>query len=218
MPQAATPWSPPGQLMRRLIGWNDCFYHLMDYPQQVERLLAVMTDKYWDMHKLLVESPALIIQYGAHFHTQMTPKPVFREFFCPHLKQVAEYYHRHGKLMQFHGDGDVYGLEEMILEIGYDIAECLVTAPMVKITLQRLREVWGNKIVIWGGLPSILLCDPFTDNDFEAYMRELFQVIAPGDAFILGIADMAVPATKWDRFERVLPLVQELGQYPIKPQ
>jgi hypothetical protein len=215
IPQVNTPWSPPGELMRRLIGWNNCYYHLADYPQQMERLLQIMIDKYWEMHRIIADSPALIVQHGAHFHAQMTPPPIFRRFFVPHLTEVAEFYHQHGKLLQFHGDGDVNGLEEMILEIGYDIAECLVTAPMVTITLKRLREVWGNRITIWGGLPSILLCEPFTDEEFVAYMRDLFRTIAPCDAFVLGIADMAMPASKWSRIESVLPMVQEYGRYPI---
>jgi len=215
IPQANSPWSPPGELMRRLIGWGDCYYHLADYPQKFERLLAIMIDKYWEMHKLLVESPALIIQHGAHFHAQMSPPPIFRQFFVPYLTKVATLYHAHGKLLQFHGDADVNGLEEMILEIGYDIAECLVTAPMVKVTLQRLREVWGDHITIWGGVPSNILCDPFTDQEFDAYLLDLFRTIAPGNAFILGVADMVMPAAKWDRFESILPMVERYGRYPI---
>ncbi len=216
IPQAALPWEAPGQLFRGLIGWEQCFYHLYDYPQQVERLLAAITESYWEMHRLVAQSPALIVAYGAHFHTQMTPPPIFRQFFLPHLKEVCDFYHAHGKLVQFHGDADVTGLEEMILNAGYDIAECLVTAPMVKVSLEHLRQVWGNRIIIWGGLPSILLCDPFSDEDLVQYMHQLFGAIAPGDAFILGVGDMVMPTSHWERFERVGAMVREYGNYPIE--
>ena len=217
IPQINTPWTPAGQVFNRLIGWNQCYYHLHDYPREVDRLLGVITDFYDDMHRVCAESPALIVSHGSHYHSQMTPPPIFEQYFLPYLKKVSAYYHRHGKLLQFHGDADVAGLEELILEAGYDIAEVLVTAPMVTVTLERLRKVWGDKIIIWGGIPSIILCDPFTDEDFEAYMRDLFRTIAPGDAFILGVADMVMPASKWERFESIAPMVREYGAYPIGP-
>ena len=217
VPQQNTPWTPAGQVLNRLIGWNQCYYHLQDYPQEAERLMRVITDFCWDMHRVCAESPALIISHGSHYHSEMTPPPIFKEYFLPYLKEVSAYYHQHSKLLQFHGDADVSGLEEYLIEAGYDIAEVLVTSPMVPLTLERARQVWGDRMIIWGGIPSIILCEPFTDAEFEAHMRDLFRVIAPGDAFILGVADMVVPATKWERFERVAPMVEKYGQYPIDP-
>lgn len=217
VPQQNTPWTPAGQILNKLIGWRDCYYHLNDYPQEIERLTQTITDLYWDMHKICAESPALIISHGSHYHSDMTPPPIFEEYFVPYLKEVSAYYHKHDKLLQFHADADVSGLEEMILEAGYDIAEVLVTAPMVPLTLAHAREVWGDKVIIWGGIPSIILCEPFTDEFFEAYVRDVLRTVAPGDAFILGVADMVVPASKWARLERVGPMVKEWGQYPIDP-
>ncbi len=81
----------------------------------------------------------------------------------------------------------------------------------------RREFLSGNRITIWGGIPSTLFCDPYTDEDFDSYMRDLFRIIAPGDAFILGVADNVLAATRWERFERVLPLVEAYGQYPIDP-
>ena len=48
-------------------------------------------------------------------------------------------------------------------------------------------------------------------------MHGLLRAIAPGDAFILGIGDMLVPASKWERFERVGEMIEAYGQYPIDP-
>ena len=92
----------------------------------------------------------------------------------------------------------------------------MVTAPMVQATLDHLREVWGNRIITWGGIPSIILCEPYTDEEFDVYMHDLFRIIAPGDAFILGVGDMPVPATKWERIERVGEMIKHYGRYPIE--
>jgi hypothetical protein len=209
--------TPVGHLLRDLIGYNDAYLHLYDYPDKFERLLRVMVDVEWEAHRVLAASPALVIHHGEHFDSQMTPPPIFKTYFLPYLKEVTAYYHQHGKLVMGHLDADLTGLEEMVLESGYDIGECVTTFPLVPMTLQRLREVWGNRLIIWGGLPSTILSEPYTDEEFEAYMRELFRIIAPGDAFILGVADNVMGDTRWERMERVLPLIEEYGQYPIDP-
>jgi len=47
-------------------------------------------------------------------------------------------------------------------------------------------------------------------------MIDLFKTIAPGDAFILGVADNVMPEAKIERVKRVTEMVDEYGWYPIK--
>jgi hypothetical protein len=86
---------------------------------------------------------------------------------------------------------------------------------MVPITLAQARAVLGTDVVIWGGVPSVILCEPFSDEDFEAYMRDVFHTIAPGDAFILGVADNVMAESKLERLEYTSRMVEEIGYYPI---
>jgi hypothetical protein len=46
-------------------------------------------------------------------------------------------------------------------------------------------------------------------------MDEVFRAIAPGRAFILGIADNAMPGSSIERIRRITQMVQRRGQYPI---
>ena len=78
-----------------------------------------------------------------------------------------------------------------------------------------MSETWGTKVIIWGGIPSVLLCDPVTDAQFEDYMHDLFRTIAPGDAFILGVADNVMAEGILERVKRVTEWVEEYGRYPI---
>jgi len=210
-------WTPIGRLLREYIGYNNAYLHLYDYPERFERLLRTMIDVEWEAHRILAASPAPVIHHGSHFDSQMTPPPIFKTYFLPYCKEMTAYYHQHGKLVLAHLDADLTGLEEMVLEAGYDMGECVTTFPLVPMTLKRLREAWSNRFVIWGGLPSTILSEPYTDEEFEAYMRDLFRTIAPGDAFILGVADNVMADTHWDRMERVLPLIEKYGKYPIDP-
>ena len=47
-------------------------------------------------------------------------------------------------------------------------------------------------------------------------MQQLFRAIAPGDAFILGVADNVMAEAKLSRIERVSEMMQEYGRLPIQ--
>jgi hypothetical protein len=81
--------------------------------------------------------------------------------------------------------------------------------------LAEARAAWEDRVIIWGGVPSVILEDPFTDEQFEGYLDDLFRTIAPGRAFILGIADNAMPGSKIERIARITQIVQQRGKVPI---
>lgn len=97
------------------------------------------------------------------------------------------------------------------------MSECFCTSPMVEVTLEEARAAWGTDVIIFGGVPSIVLEPTFPEEEFEAYMRGLFRAIAPGDAFILGVADNVMPTSLIERVERISELVETHGAYPVKP-
>ncbi len=64
-------------------------------------------------------------------------------------------------------------------------------------------------------MPSVILEEAYSEAAFEAYMAEMFRTIAPGDAFILGIADNVMPTSLISRIKRITEMVEEYGIYPI---
>ena len=95
------------------------------------------------------------------------------------------------------------------------MVECFVTAPMVETTLAEAKKAWGDRVIIWGGIPSAILEEPYTDKQFDAFLDGLFPTIAPGDAFILGVADNVMPGAKPDRLRRISDTISARGRYPI---
>jgi hypothetical protein len=202
-------------MMRELAGYGRIFFHLQDHPQRVESLLAVMEDKQRELWRMAADSPATLLLYGLHFDSQITPPPLFRRYFLPHLQEFNRTMHRHGKLVAFHSDADTSLLLDLLLEAEYDCADTFTCYPMVRVSLSPVRQSWGNRITIWGGIPSLLLAPTFTDPEFEAYMDDLFLTIAPGDAFILGVGDNVLPDSLIERIRWVSQMVRERGRYPL---
>ncbi len=206
---------PMFQILKDLVGFNNAFFHLHDYPDRVSRLLEVLTEHALEIQQVTIESPAQLISHGNHFASQMTPPYLFEKYMLPYFQPFAERLHQRGKVLACHADADTSMLLDLIMQAGFDMVESFVTAPMVPVTLQQARAAFGNKVIIWGGIPSTILCDLVNNHEFEEYMVNLFRTIAPGDAFILGVSDNIMAEAKLERIERVSEMVKEYGTYPI---
>jgi hypothetical protein len=199
-----------------LAGFQQAYYHLMDYPDKVEHLLAVMAEVQRErLWPVIAESPARLIMNGYHLSSHMTPPHLFEKYILPYYEQSIPYLHDHGKWAAMHADDDVSCILELIERAGWDMVDCLVTEPMVPLTLAQAREAWGDRVIISGGLPAVLLLPEVPEDEFRAYVDNLFQVIAPGDAFVLGVADNVMPNSVIDRIAWVSEQVERRGRYPI---
>lgn len=208
---------PFHHFLQKLVGYNHAYFHLSDYPDQVEHLLELMTEIDREMvWPILADSPARLVLHGVHFDSQITPRPLFERYIQPYYQEFSELLHAHGKTLCMHADNDSRLLLSLIKASGFDMAETFTTAPMVTCTLSEARAAWGTEVIIWGGVPSVILEDQFPDAEFEAYMKDLFRTVAPGDAFILGVADNVMPRARLDRLLRITEMAATWGRYPVQ--
>lgn len=202
--------------MQSLVGYEQAFYHLSDHPNDVERLLAVLTDHLKaTVWPLMLDSSARLLVHGHHFSSQMTPPPVYARFILPYYQELAPRLRARGKVLALHADNDTRQILSLIEQSGFGMVECFATAPLVETTLAEARAAWGDRIIIWGGVPSTVLEPPYTEDQFEKHMEELFRTIAPGRAFILGISDNAMPESDIRRIRRITQMVEERGACPV---
>ena len=57
---------------------------------------------------------------------------------------------------------------------------------------------------------------PRTDEEFDAYIINLFKEIAPGNNFIVGMGDNFPIDGDIDRIHRVVELIDKYGTLPIE--
>lgn len=209
---------PFHHFLQKLAGYESGYYHLVDYPAKVERLLALMADVEQDQVWPILESaPAGLYLHGLHFDSRITPPPMFDRYITPYYRKLSSRLHAAGKHLCMHADNDSRLILGHIQEAGYDMVETFTTDPLVSCTMEEAREAWGTSMIIWGGVPSVILEPTFTEEAFEAYMRRLFRSIAPGDAFILGVADNVMPGALVHRLERITEMVETWGTCPVDP-
>ena len=198
-----------------LAGYQQGYFHLMDFPDRVENLLNLLAEKDKELWKFVAESPAKLILHGLHLSSQFTPPIYFDKYITPYYQAFSRLLHEHGKSLTMHADNDTSAILNHLKEAGYDMVECFVSAPMAKVTVKDAREAWGTSMIIWGGIPASILEETYPEVDFEAYMADLFRAIAPGDAFILGISDNAMTNSLLSRIEKITEMVEKYGNYPI---
>jgi len=207
---------PMTRILQELIGYKDAYFHLRDCRDRLIHLLRVLQEQAAEVQQVVLDSPAMLILHGGNYDSQMTPPYLFEEYIVPYFRPFADRLHERGKFLACHADADTRLLLHLIKAAGFDMVDCFATAPMVSVTLQDARAVFGNDVIVWGGIPSVVLTDTFTDEEFQRYLLRLFHTIAPGDAFILGVSDCVMPGDKLERVARVSEMVREYGSYPIQ--
>ncbi len=202
--------------LETLAGYEHGFFHLADFPEAVERLLGLMAEvereRLWP---IIARSPARFLLHGAHLSSQFTPPRLFRRHILPYYQEFMPLMHANGKFVAMHADYDTSAILDLIVEAGWDLVECFVTAPMVPLTLERARQVLGQRVIIWGGLPSALLAPHVTEEAFQASVKDILRTVAPGDAFVLGVSDNVMPDSVIERVAWVTDYLAEYGAYPL---
>lgn len=200
-----------------LAGYMSAYYQLADYTREVEHLIAVMTEAQRErLWPVILDSPAPFILYGGQYSSQFTPPPIFKKYILPYFQELIPLLHERGKFVAMHADNDVSLIMDLVEQAGWDMVECFVTAPMGPLTLEHAREVWGNRMIIWGALPSVVLSPSVPEEEFRAYVHKIFDIIAPGDAFILGVSDNVMPDSLIERIIWVSEVVEQRGYYPVR--
>jgi uroporphyrinogen-III decarboxylase len=212
LPMVQMTFSPFWDFLEVFAGFDHAYYHLTDYPHEVEHLLTFMEEVYRErLWPVVADSPAQMILTEAHLNSQLTPPRLFEKYLLPYHRDLSAFLRSRGKWPVLHADADTSKILGHIESGGWAMAECFVTAPMVPITLSKARQAWGNRVIIWGGIPSVLLSASTPEDVFQAYVQEVFQTIAPGDAFILGIADNVMPDSLIERVVWISDFIDDHG-------
>jgi hypothetical protein len=208
--------SPMHHIMKDFLDATTFYLEMYDHPTEMRELCEGMEPYFDQIFRVLADSPAEVIFFGANFDDMITYPPFFRDHIMPHLQKLADMLHPKGKLLLCHCDGENKGLLDLIPESGMDIAEAVCPQPMTKVTISEVKKALKGKVTIFGGVPSVaLLEESMSDEEFEQFMKNLFREIAPGDRFILGVSDTTPPDAKFERLLRITEMVQEWGPLPI---
>ena len=202
---------PVHHIMKELMPVEQFFYAQHDYPEKIERLAEAMEPYYASMKQLAAESSAEVVLLGGNYDDSITYPRFFENYILPPLKEYAEALHARGKFLMTHTDGENRRLIPLYLRAGFDIADSLCPAPMTRMALEEIRTAFEDRITIWGGVPSVLLCpDSAGDAQFRRWIDDLVERYGHQSRFVLGVSDMVTADCAWDRLAYITGRIESL--------
>jgi hypothetical protein len=117
----------------------------------------------------------------------------FERYVVPLYNEAADVFHRHGKLLGAHLDGNSRLWAKAGAASGLDYVEAFTPAPDTDRTLAEALAAWPDQ-VLWINFPSSVHLASL--EVIEQTTRDLVATAAPGNRFILGITE-DMPEDRW---------------------
>lgn len=211
--------SPMHFIQKTFIEATDFYLHYSDYPKEMAELSEALEHFYNQALPIIADSPADCVLWSANVDDMITYPDLFKEHLMPWCQKAAQAFHDKGKFIAMHPDGENRNLMDLIADCDIDLADAVAPWPMTKVKLADYYDRWCRKanITICGGVPeSMFLHKSASDDEFEAFMDDMFNAIAPGMRFIVGIGDTAPPGSDFDRLVRLGERCAKEGRLPIE--
>jgi corrinoid protein of di/trimethylamine methyltransferase len=211
--------SPVHHIQRDFLDATEFFFHYNDHNKELLHLADAIGLVYDQILKVVGDSPAEVVLWGANFDDMITYPPYFEKELTPWLRKASEYLESKGKLVLCHCDGENQGLIDVIADSGMHVAEAVCCAPMTKLAIETYYERWckSGKLTIMGGLIQTLL-SPTTASldDLNLYLDFFFKAVAPGNRIILSVADTTPPNADFDRLVLIGERAEKEGRLPLQ--
>jgi corrinoid protein of di/trimethylamine methyltransferase len=209
--------SPMHHIQKEFLDATDFYFHYSDYGKEMRALAGSVKHFFDQALQIIADSPAEAVLWGANFDDMITYPAYFQKEITPWIRKASEVLGAKGKIVFCHCDGENLGLMDLIRDSGMHVAEAICPYPMTKVRIEEYYQRWGDRLTIFGGMPSnMLLAESATDEEFEAYLDHLFKVIAPGKRFILGVADTTPPNAVFERLIRIGERVEREARLPLE--
>ncbi len=196
-------------LVEHFVGTEQLVYDLMDYPEEVETLLEIMTARAMEAVRIAVASPAeAFITWEDSSTTNISPR-MFAQYVAPEISRWGEAVHDAGKLLLHHACGHVRALLPIMAEEEIDAVESLSPPPTGNVEVWEAQEVLSPEVGIIGGIEPT----KFLNLNLEAFREYVEDLLARVDPrhFIVGNSDSCPPGVSIEKFRLVTEIVKERG-------
>ena len=207
--------SPMHHVLRELMPYDRFFFETVDHPDELRELAEKVGSWHRRLTAVAPDAPAEVMLLGSNYDASLTWPPFFAEHIVPCLREFSGALHAKGKFLLSHTDGENTGLLDHYLDAGIDVADSICPAPMTKLAFGSVREAFGGRVTIMGGIPSIaLIRATMGDADFARFLDDFFASLGLGDRLILGVSDTTPPDAEFDRLVEIARRIDRFGPVP----
>jgi uroporphyrinogen decarboxylase len=194
------------------LGIENCWLNLGMEPE----LMTAWFDRYADWLCGLVDSLidagvdliTLSDDWGSNQRMLFSPR-MWRELIAPYARRVVQHARSRGLPVNLHSDGYIMDIMDDIVDIGY--ASFHPVQETAGMDPRTVKEMYGDKIVIYGSLDIIDGLLAHEGEELDAYITRCFEIYAPGGGFIFNGGHFIQPDIPVQRLVRAYRLVNELA-------
>ena len=191
--RAALGGTPLHTIMIHWMGLETFATEWVERRDEIERLVSAWVEKKRELYELVARSPASHANYGGNEVPEVMGVERFEEYVLPLYKEAAEVFHRHGKLLGSHLDGNNRPWAHLVAESGLDYVEAFTPAPDTDMTLAEALTAWPDK-VLWINFPSSIHVASI--ERIEEVTRDLIDEAGDTNRLIIGITE-DIPEDRW---------------------
>lgn len=191
-----------------IMGVEGAIYALIDYEEGViGKYFQVLSESHERLIEVINKSPIEVINFGDNVHGGVLSPDLFKKYVLPEYQKRNELLHRANKFTHCHWDGDTKSLLPFVKECGFDGIEAVTPKPQGDVTIDEIKEAFGDELFLLDGIAAILFEDIFPIEELEKQTRELIEKFGP--KLILGISDEMSSMGNLDRIKFVGEIVDE---------
>lgn len=212
-------WSPFWHDAIDLVGMENLYLMMHLEPQKADALFTHIVDFYFEVSKRIFDQYSQYIDiffigndFGSQTGPLMSPQ-AFERFMVPHLKRLTDLGHSYGLKVQMHCCGGIAELIPAMIKAGLDGLHAL--QPDCRgMDLARLKEDFGDQIVLNGGIDSHHVLIDGTPERVEQKTRDVLKTMKPGGGYIAGAShDTILEETPVENIIAMFDAIYQYGSY-----
>ncbi|HEX8992406.1 MAG TPA: uroporphyrinogen decarboxylase family protein [Anaerolineales bacterium] len=200
---------PFQQVLLEYLGEVALFRGLHDSPAAIRRLMDLLDRQMMMLIEAVEPLDVPYIEFPDNLHGPMTSPRLFREFCLPAYQKYCAALHAQGKKVGSHTDGNMRPLLDLLPHTGLDVCESFSPYPLTPCTFEEAWRAWEGGPLIWGAIPSPILEDRFSLEEYRAYLANLFRAL--DRPIILGITDLFMVHNSIERAMEIAARVEAAG-------
>lgn len=204
VPSEFFPRAPLQRLIIELMGFEAAIDSLYEHPEET---IALMDDiAQWDdaMYEVLAASPVEILNFGENLDGVLDSPRLFQQYLLPYYQRRSAQLRASGKFVFVHADGALKPLLKVLPLVGFDGIEAATPLPQGDVTLEEIREMLGDAVLL-DGIPAVHFLPLYSLDELERTTGKVLDLFSPW--LILGASDEVPPGSDISRVRFVRQIV-----------
>jgi uroporphyrinogen-III decarboxylase len=181
---------------------------LRDYEAEVETLLELLDDKLQGLVEELCRLPGATLISPDNLDGQYISPDLFEKYLAQSYRLTHKMSKQAGKDLVVHVGGPMKHIVSLLAEAGVDVIEGVSGPPQSDLPLDQARQLAGQELTLWGGIPQDWLLKATAIEAFEDGVEQVVEAVLRDGNAILGVADRVPVAAEVDRLQRLQAMVE----------